>query len=87
MMGVLVRVALWVVVLVLGLLVPALVPFRLSFLMRSRPMRLMQARHPYRRHGYCPHNAPTTSCHHLARSHGLVRRSSDDIQDLLVRGT
>ena len=77
-------------VLVLGLLVHELSLFRLSVFMFSFPcglMVLVHARDPHRWHGDGSQHSPTPSSLKLARSHGLVQRSSHDIQDLLVRGT
>ena len=90
MLVVLVLVLVQVLVLVLVLLVHELVLFRLSVLMFSFPcghMVLVHARDPHRWPGDGSQHPPTPSSLGLARRHGLIRRSSHDIQDLLVRGT
>ena len=77
-------------VLVLVLLVQERVLFRLSVLMVSfhcGRLVLVHARDPHRWHGDGSQHPPTPSSLNLARRHGLIQRSSHDIQDLLVRGT
>ena len=77
-------------VLVVQVLVHLLVLFHLSVLIFSfnrGQMFLVQAREPHRWHGDGSQHLPTPSSLNLARRHGLIQRSSHDIQDLPVRGT
>ena len=69
-------------VLVLVLLVQELVLFRLSVLMVSfhcGRLVLVHARDPHRWHGDGSQHPPTPCSLNLARSHGLIQRSSHDM--------